>query len=394
VVGGAVQGKATFRGPSNARSGHTLDGVAQRLTDMRNPGWIVVGWAVAAVACSRPAGTGDESALSAASETVDAGRAPTDSTGSLAPPPTNGGAPSGTPSDSPGDEPCAVLDATSTLTRLPVDIVWVVDDSGSMRDEQARIRENISRFASQITEAGIDMHVVIVTESDLAQGTALEGDPRYKFVDADVGSHNSLEVLLDDLPSYRDRLRPEAQTHFVAVTDDESDLSAASFQSSMEAALGHPFTFHAVASENVGGDACRCTTGLLCGAAAPGDEYYALAAATKGEQVSICTLDWGAVFDRLIAAVVAGAPLPCTFALPEPPDGETLDKERVKFVFEGDKGTSEIPRLGGTSCGVLVAWQYDAKDSDALTLCPAACEALNAGGTVHIALGCAPNVIQ
>ncbi len=343
-------------------------------------------------ACSRQQVGDDRKAYGAASAEEDAGASDVPETTpppvppqTETPPPASTG---GTPT-----EACAVVDAASTLERSPVDIVWVVDDSGSMSDEQARIRENIARFATQIKGAGIDVHVVIVTESDLALNTALASDPNYLFVRANVGSHDSLEVLRDEFAKYRSLLRPTALTHFIAVTDDESDLPGQTFRTEMEALLGHTFTFHAIASESVNGRACRCTGAILCGAASPGDEYYALAAATSGEQVSICTLDWGAVFDRLIAAVVKGSPLPCTFSLPAAPAGSTLDPNKVKFTFDGAQGSSEIPRLGAPECGKLVAWQYGKGATSELVLCPSACEAISGGRAAHITLGCDPTVV-
>ncbi len=340
--------------------------------------------------CSRNELGNNDPTLAAASPTADAGLA--DAQAGDPPPAPNPSNPApGDPGAASGDDAaCAVLDAASTLERLPVDIIWVVDDSGSMRDEQERIRENIARFATQVKEAGIDVHVVIVTERDLALNTALAGDPIYRFVQADVGSNNSLEVLLEKFPNYSAQLRPEALAHFVAVTDDESDLAGAAFRTQMETLLGHGFTFHAIASENLNGRACRCPD-LTCSAASPGDEYFALADATAGEKVSICTSDFGAVFDRLIAAVVKGSPLPCSFQLPSPPAGATFDPDKVKFEFEGAQGISEIPRLGNADCGPLVAWQYGAAQE--LVLCPAACQTLGAGGTVHISLGCSPTVV-
>ena len=303
--------------------------------------------------------------------------------------------------DSPNDPPpqaCAVVEAKDTLSRVPADVVWVIDDSGSMGDEQARVRENIANFATQIGSAGVDVHVVFVTEEDLAQGTALEGKDSYLFVEADVGSHNSLEVLLETFSTYQGHLRSEAQTHLVALTDDDSDLPATRFRTDMETRLGHGFTFHAIASENVGGDACECGGGgiLGCGAAAPGDAYYTLAADTGGEQVSICTVDWGAVFDRLAKAVLLGAPLPCSFALPAAPNGGQLDPERVKFDFVSAAGSAtEIPKLGGDECGTLAAWHFDAASAPTkIELCPSACQSLSAGGSVRIALGCAPVVVK
>ena len=42
----------------------------------------------------------------------------------------------------------------------PVDIVWIIDGSGSMVDEQAAVKQNIASFAAAIGRAGIDHHVV------------------------------------------------------------------------------------------------------------------------------------------------------------------------------------------------------------------------------------------
>ena len=349
--------------------------------------------ALSLLACSRAPSDGLlQTALPDPSSDADAGvPPPADAPPAPAGP---GGVGGDAPSAPPPDETCAVETFESTLTRVPADVIWVVDDSGSMSDEQARIRENIASFAERITSAGADAHVTIVTEDDLAQGTALAGSPAYLFVDADVGSHDSLEVLLEEFDAYAPTLRADAETHFVVVSDDESDLAAARFQREMEALLGKPFTFHAIASENVGGDACDCGQ-LFCGAAAPGDEYYALADQTGGAQVSICTLDWGAVFDRLVAAVLSGAPLPCTFPLPTPPGGEQLDPGRVRFDYELDGAVSEVPKLGGSECGVLTAWRYDNEAAPSqIELCPSACDSLSAQGKVRIALGCSPVVVE
>lgn len=343
--------------------------------------------ALAGLGCARSDDAGEGAAPWVDDMASDAGLVSDESASS--PAPDNPAIPS-TPTPPAGEDTCAEVEAESTLERAAVDVVWVVDDSGSMLDEQARIRENIARFFDSLVQAGLDARVVVVTESDLAQGTVLEGDANYRFVESDVGSHDSLEVLLETLPEYQSMLRPEARTHFVAVTDDESRLPGADFEAQMSTALGHTFVFHAVASESVNGRACRCSPGV-CGAAAPGDEYYALAARTGGEQVSICTLDWGAVFDRLIGAVVQGSPLPCELDLPD--SGKAFDRDKVRFDHELEGKTREIPRLLAGECADKVAWRYAANDTQ-IALCPAACEAVAAGGTLHVAFGCAPAVLQ
>ncbi|MEL6180847.1 MAG: hypothetical protein AAFS10_17945, partial [Myxococcota bacterium] len=44
-----------------------------------------------------------------------------------------------------------------------VDILWVVDNSGSMCEEQASIREEANRFVQELADAGLDFQVAVIT---------------------------------------------------------------------------------------------------------------------------------------------------------------------------------------------------------------------------------------
>lgn len=327
---------------------------------------------------------------------------------------------------------CASVKAQGDIARAPVDIIWVVDASGSMVDEQQRIQENLEVFAGGLDAAGVDAHVVMLTADDIGSCTTLAGTPEYLFVEADVDSSNALVVLLDDFPAYAAHLRPAAVKHFIVVTDDESEISAAEFRSQMEAKLGGSFVLHAIASEDTGmsgggfggfggfGGACMPETcdddvtgacggtlpgfggfggfgGGFCGATRPGKIYYELADATDGEKISICEQDWGGVFARLQTAVIATSALPCELALPMAPDGKILDPNlvRVDFVPTGES-SRQFPRAKDASaCGTNQAWHYDdANDPSQIVLCPAACDAVAVGGSLELILACTPDDVQ
>ena len=245
-----------------------------------------------------------------------------------------------------GLDECATLELEAESTLRPVDIVWVVDSSGSMDNEAARVQENMNRFATDILAAGIDPHVVVITDPDyVTVPPPLGTDPEhYRFVDRGVSSNAPLERLLSEWDRYADFLRPDAVTHFVAVTDDESDLNAAAFDAEMTARLGHEYTFHAIASEDTGG-------GRECaGAADVGYQYHALSRMTDGLEISICTSDWSGVFDELTRHVTETAPLPCDFVIPEPPEDETLDYDRVNVEYTPSTGDPYlIPSVGAES---------------------------------------------
>jgi hypothetical protein len=222
-------------------------------------------------------------------------------------------------------------------------------------------------------------------------------------VDQAITSHAAFGELLAQLSRYSSFLRAEAVTHFVVVSDDESEMGAEAFVSAMQAALGRTITVHAVASEEAvhdcvtmpsGTEVCQdgCT-GPNGDAADIGRRYYEAAVMTGGEQFSICTEDWTGLFATLSRAVVVSATLPCIYELPDPPAGMSFDSSRVNVVFTDDGGVDRsLPRaIDPSRCGEEPAWFYDDNDRPSrIDLCPAACELVQASlsGRMHVALGC------
>ena len=55
-----------------------------------------------------------------------------------------------------------------------IDILWVVDDSQSMADEQTKIAQRFDAFLTGIDDAGVDWHMgVISTDLDNLESAAL-----------------------------------------------------------------------------------------------------------------------------------------------------------------------------------------------------------------------------
>ena len=66
----------------------------------------------------------------------------------------------------PGDpqDACAAAAAQATLTSEPVDIILVLDNSGSMADELQAVEDNINNnFASILTTSGVDYRVILIS---------------------------------------------------------------------------------------------------------------------------------------------------------------------------------------------------------------------------------------
>jgi hypothetical protein len=323
-----------------------------------------------------------------------------------------------------------------------VDIVWVIDGSGSMVDEAQRLQTNIDSFVSGIAAAGVDTRVVLIGQQDLVPAnSALAMSGNYRFVQHDVDSHNLLDVLVERFPDYSSFLRPFAHVHFIAVTDDEStfmrlptpDERAQAFRMAMDNLLTADYSVHAIASpgsvtdfpcapESVAPEIVQCcrdyiltlfftlppgcdkypndVTPLTCpflgGAAAPGVTYFTLAQQTSGVGASICSEDWTMVFGSLSDAVIESAPLPCNYAIPAPPPGMTFQRElvNVKYTPPGGDKTKVTPYPNvrdAAACGDNLAWYYDNPETPKeVLLCPAACMTVGSGqgGAVDVLFGC------
>lgn len=318
----------------------------------------------------------------------------------------SGGDPDGfTVGDDTGTGTCAAKSFAAEPSIAPVDLIWVVDSSGSMDNEAKRVQDNLNGFSTEMGKVGIDYRVVMITSSSFVKvPPPLGTSPNYKFIDRAVNSNEPLQVLLDEFPNYGSFLRPLAITHFVGVTDDESDLKAEAFYTAMQMKLGHHFTFHAIASEQVAptftnpSGACQTTSGFPPeGAAAPGIQYYKLADATKGLKFSICTSDWSGLFATLTKTVAVKAKLPCAFTIPAPASGE-IDPTKVNVNYtKGGVGAPETLVYVGSKdgCAGGPGWYYDdAMKPTTVLLCPATCTAVSADlkGKIDIALGCATKI--
>lgn len=301
-------------------------------------------------------------------------------------------------------EGCGAVRAEAELGRGPVDIIITLDTSLSMAPQVCNVSTNLTAFAAGI---GDSSHVISVYEmgplglltaaacggADPLAATPLAMDPdRYRHHAIMVDSWNALSQLDAQFDTYKDFLRPDAPTHVIVVTDDSNDplrggMLGADFKVAMEQKLGHPFFFHSIVADQQNG----------CVGSGSGEDYIALSDATMGEKLSICATDWSVLFKQLEAAVVNSAPIPCEFDIPAPPAGSTLDPAAVQVVFTSPDGSEEqFPRATSKDqCSDKLGWSYDDADKPTrIELCPAACSAVEAGGNVNIAFGCAPTFVM
>lgn len=132
------------------------------------------------------------------------------------------------PSDASAVEPsCAA--SVSTATHTQVDIVFLIDTSGSMGEEAAQVQQNLNDFAQSIEDSGLDYNVILIgTKTGTLPpifgglpiptvcvppplgGPDCSDGPRFHHLNEGIGSTDSLQDILDYYPKYEGWLRPSA----------------------------------------------------------------------------------------------------------------------------------------------------------------------------------------
>lgn len=312
-------------------------------------------------------------------------------------------------------EACVEIAYEAGEANRPADIIWVIDSSESMDDEIGQVQANINAFAALIDASGVDVRVVMIAskyddnvEVELPIPIPLpipifqsyygvcvppplsaapgcpdtDNPPAFVHPHVNVYSTDALTRLFESYPLFRDVLRPWAKTHIVAVTDDSSELSASEFTSRAAALSGPGFTdlaFHSIVD----------ITGTTCGDGA-GDDYVNLSSSTGGVVQSICLSDWSPIFDALFEEVLAGAQIPCAFAIPAPPEDAEIVPDEVNVYLSAEGGEPELVRYveRESACTLEGGWYYDNPDDPQIVyLCPAVCGE-DREGSVDIAFGC------
>ena len=140
-------------------------------------------------------------------------------------------------------DPVVVVETFEQAPHQKVDLLFVVDDTGSMAEEQAALAESFAAFVGAIDELGLAYHIGVVTtasesdEAGILQGdpwiiTAASQDPVGDLAQAvDVGTDGvdeaglgamvlalSTPLVDDDNRGFR---RADAALHVVVLSDDD-----------------------------------------------------------------------------------------------------------------------------------------------------------------------------
>jgi hypothetical protein len=329
------------------------------------------------------------------------------------------------------DSSCGSIKAEATLAKKPVDIIFIIDNSGSMADEALAVNNNINNnFANIIAASGLDYRVIMVTRHGLYNGASTKAicvtkplstlatcspppvqpgnnPPKFFHYSRQIESSDSFTRLLNTYggatpPLEKDEfnlapggwamwLRPEAFKVFIEITDDESGMQDTVFEGRLFAlmpkhfgdAMKRNYIFHAITGliENNPptkpwgpGDplqTVKCTKGG--GAVNAGQIYQKLAIATGGLRFPICEhAAFDGIFKEIANGVITGAKVSCDFPLPEAPPGQTIDLGSVivDYTPMGTGSPVEYKQVGNLAACVPNAFYID---KGRIYLCPDTC---------------------
>lgn len=238
---------------------------------------------------------------------------------------------------------------TEVFDQVPsnkVDILWVVDNSVSMVEEQARVQNGAAEFIDNLDATGMDWHLgVITTDVDAEDADVLIGDPAVLTVEdagyvedfksrVNVGTdgeqmESGLEAAIRAVSSplidseNAGFLREDARLSIIVVSDEDdcSDLGAMdggdNFDCYQDGAPLTPVSELVQLLRDAKGIDSHSSllqlSGIIgppvtsnCAAATPGDRYQSAIDEVGGLNANICEADYGGIMDNL-GLVASGA---------------------------------------------------------------------------------------
>jgi hypothetical protein len=299
-----------------------------------------------------------------------------------------------------------------------VDILFIVDASGSMYEELAQTQTNINAFAQSIGKSGLDYRVLMIAGDDICVPPPLGGatcaskPPTFYKVPVHVESNDALQILLDTYDNanpnsyytaptpWRDLVRPESVKIFVAITDDDSYVTDTAFDAQLlqkkpAGMFGTPqqrnYIFDSIVGWTPGTPTLSsqtCSTAVNTGLV-----YQQLSRITGGLVDSVCNTSFAGVFDNLAKGVTKR--LACQLDMPADDNGEPVDPTKVQVEYKPGDGSDPrklVQVTGPTKCKkVTDGWFYDDPDEPTqVILCPEVCDEVSSDteAEMNVLVGC------
>ena len=210
-------------------------------------------------------------------------------------------------------------DAFEQTSSSSVDVLWVVDNSCSMWEEQTALAESFSSFMTWFSATDLDFHVGVISTDmdDLREQGRLHEDQDTLWIDRSFGSDEALDsfaaraqmgtsgstaergrdaaysaIAVHGSDANEGFYREDAALSIIAISDEEdaSEMTVTDFVSWAKALkpIAGRVSFSAIVGPESGCDTAEAGTG-----------YLQTASELNGATESICASDWTSVLDAL-----------------------------------------------------------------------------------------------
>ncbi len=209
---------------------------------------------------------------------------------------------------------------THVQEETPVlDVLWVVDDSGSMNRFQSNLASNIGLFVGTFMATGADYHMSVITTSNHMPGpmiTSLDPDPAgtlaTQVMVGTYGSGNEKGILMSERAlSTASSVGPGSAffrndaTLVVIYVSDEPDHSDGGWSSYLTFFNSIKPAGQFIPYGVIGDHPAGCTVGSGFGTAQFGSGYWHVIDHYGGAWYSICATDWGVQLQNLADALTS-----------------------------------------------------------------------------------------
>jgi hypothetical protein len=308
----------------------------------------------------------------------------------------------------------AVTQAAQNMLQ-PVDIIFGVDTTGSMGEEIAFTEENMNAFSEQITSAGIDVRVIMVSTvkdgmplfpvhldgvciaAPLGSGTCPEDSrpPQYVHILQPNNDGDLLQNYINTYPMYKEYLRESSFKVFVGISDGDIAANPV-FQQPINSADTFIAAVNALEPSSSMWQQWRYSaiySFTPCGVGNnEGIVHADLVAKTQGVAGDLCLQDFTPVFDDLATQVMDVVTLACEWDIPPPPDGETFDKNKTNVQLTLDGAVEQLGNVTtADDCGTRDGWRYDdVMAPKRVVACPTTCSRIQTARSAQVDLlfGC------
>lgn len=245
--------------------------------------------------------------------------------------------------------------STDPANRIPVDIIWIVDSSGSMDPYMSAVADNAQLFASSLQQANIDYRLGVVGYEHNAY-KRYHGSDEWTTVPSAFasmvqiptsgGTENGIKAILYALSSYS--FRPGALKYFIVLTDEDAD--DAGWQSTSN-------LINTLKSANVVLSAIRDSR-------FNDYPYPQIASGTGGVTASIYTSNWAQTLLQVVDNIVGYATLSATLSSTatacygdtyDLADERTLDEIIADLIADG--GTSLPSDFFTSGYNIITSYQ-------------------------------------